>query len=86
MRAGIHYLATVFILSIYGGRVCPYIETLAVWDWLLQLSCFFRCSLCPEDMAFKDHCSKGERQETVIAAFQAGVILIYPYGNPDSFL
>lgn len=33
MRTIIHYLAAFGLLTLYGGQVCPLIETLEVWHW-----------------------------------------------------
>jgi len=41
MRIRLHYLFSVLILTSYGGRVCPYLESLDIWHWLVQLSIVF---------------------------------------------
>ncbi len=37
MRAVSHYIFTVLVMTVYGGQVCPYIDTLDVVTWGLFL-------------------------------------------------
>jgi len=41
MRGLLHYITTVIILTIYGGRVCPYLASLDILSLFVQLSLFF---------------------------------------------
>ncbi|MCP3943205.1 MAG: hypothetical protein GY710_17195 [Desulfobacteraceae bacterium] len=41
LRSGIHYLAAIFTMGIYGGQVCPLAETLRMGPWLIELSFIF---------------------------------------------
>jgi len=31
-RAALHYVFAAVIFSIYGGRVCPFIESISIWQ------------------------------------------------------
>ena len=33
MRTILHYLAAIILLTIYGGQVCPLIDTLTITKW-----------------------------------------------------
>ena len=37
MRIGLHYLFAVLVLSVYGGKVCPFISSLGFQKWLVFL-------------------------------------------------
>lgn len=41
MRASIHYLFSFSILSLYGGQVCPFVESLNILPWGATLAIFF---------------------------------------------
>ncbi|MBU2552454.1 MAG: HD domain-containing protein [Proteobacteria bacterium] len=41
MRTILHFVFSWGILSIYGGRVCPYVEGLGIGHWAVQLIFFF---------------------------------------------
>ena len=59
MRAKLHYLSVLVILPIYGIQVCPYIESLKVWQVVvpiavaLSLQYFLRETLGPRLIAAK---------------------------------
>ena len=36
-RSGSHYLTAILIMGIYGGQVCPLVETLKLLDWFIEL-------------------------------------------------
>ena len=40
-----HYAWSVLILSVYGGQVCPYIESLGIGYWLVMLGASFAVAL-----------------------------------------
>ncbi|MEM8954887.1 MAG: adenylate/guanylate cyclase domain-containing protein [Verrucomicrobiota bacterium] len=37
MRAGIFYLATVSVIAVYGGEVCPFVDSMGIVMWLMVL-------------------------------------------------
>lgn len=41
MRTVIHYVFTVFVMSFYGGKVCPYIDKMDLAGWLGLLIVIF---------------------------------------------
>lgn len=41
MQAAIYYLLGVGLLTIYGGQVCPFVESLAVYVWATVLAASF---------------------------------------------
>lgn len=41
MRAKVHYLLSYAALSFYGGAVCPFIESLGIFQFSFELSCIF---------------------------------------------
>ncbi len=41
MRAITHYIFSFFILSVYGGQVCPFVESLSLFQWTTTLAFFF---------------------------------------------
>ncbi|MEM7146360.1 MAG: adenylate/guanylate cyclase domain-containing protein [Verrucomicrobiota bacterium] len=34
MRAGIFYLLTVLVIAVYGGEVCPFVDSMGIVKWL----------------------------------------------------
>ncbi|MCG8636120.1 MAG: HD domain-containing protein, partial [Desulfobacterales bacterium] len=40
-RSSIHYLAAIASMGVYGGQVCPMVETLNIRDWVLLLTLIF---------------------------------------------
>ncbi len=40
-RSGSHYLTAILIMGIYGGQVCPLVETLKLLDWFIELTLIF---------------------------------------------
>lgn len=45
MRAILHYICSFFILSIYGGQVCPFVESLSFFRWTTSLAILFAMML-----------------------------------------
>ncbi|WP_419779309.1 HD-GYP domain-containing protein [Maridesulfovibrio sp.] len=41
MRGILHYVTTVIVLTIYGGRVCPYLASIDLLSWFVELGTFF---------------------------------------------
>lgn len=41
MRVLLHYVTAVIVLTIYGGRVCPYLASIDIFSWLVELGLFF---------------------------------------------
>lgn len=41
LRSSIHYIAAVLTMGIYGGQVCPLVETLRMGPWLIELILIF---------------------------------------------
>ena len=41
IRSGLHYLAAVFTMVLYGGQVCPLVETLNISTWMTILALVF---------------------------------------------
>lgn len=39
MRARLHYIAALIVLPVYGIQVCPYIESLKVWQVVVPMAC-----------------------------------------------
>ena len=41
IRSGTHYLAAILTMGLYGGQVCPLVETLKMDEWLTLLAAVF---------------------------------------------
>ncbi|MBC8191325.1 MAG: adenylate/guanylate cyclase domain-containing protein [Candidatus Marinimicrobia bacterium] len=41
LRISIYYLFSLGVMTIYGGQVCPFIDTLTIVEWGLTLAVFF---------------------------------------------
>ena len=41
IRAAIHYIFCIIIMTLYGGQVCPFLEKLGILDWAFLLLVFF---------------------------------------------
>ncbi len=41
MRATFHYFFAALTLSIYGGQVCPFIDSLSFIDWMIEMALIF---------------------------------------------
>lgn len=46
MRATAHYIFSVAVLTIYGGEVCPFIDTLDILTWAVILTVVFGVAFC----------------------------------------
>ena len=41
MRIYIYYIISMAVMAIYGGQVCPFIDSLTLWNWSRVLAVFF---------------------------------------------
>jgi hypothetical protein len=41
IRSTSHFLAAILTMGIYGGQVCPLVETLSLSRWFLELTVIF---------------------------------------------
>ena len=46
MRATAHYVFSVAVLTIYGGEVCPFLDTLDIFTWSVILTVVFGAAFC----------------------------------------
>lgn len=41
IKSGIHFLAAILTMGLYGGQVCPLVETLSLASWFAELTIIF---------------------------------------------
>lgn len=86
-RAIVHYLFSFFILIIYGGQVCPYIDSLDITSWSSLLAFIFvvafvvRSLLLPRMVENAPHISQVKRQFLLEILLYISLALIVTFYN-----
>ncbi|MBU1610950.1 MAG: hypothetical protein KKC99_03795, partial [Proteobacteria bacterium] len=68
VRAALYYLLSIGLMTFYGGRVCPFIDSLPIWTWLsvmvvgYVLAFGVRTALEPRFVLGAELWSRGRRQ------------------------
>ena len=45
-RSIFHYIFSVVVLSIYGGEVCPFIDKIELYEWILEVFIVYGVAFC----------------------------------------
>ncbi|HKK15434.1 MAG TPA: hypothetical protein VJ981_01920, partial [Gammaproteobacteria bacterium] len=86
-RTTLHYLFSFIILIIYGGQVCPYIDSLDIISWSSLLAFVFvigfitRSLLLPHVVKNAPHVSQVKRQFFLEISLYIGMALVVTFYN-----
>lgn len=68
-----HYLAAFAVLTLYGGQVCPYVESLTLTEWASETSVVFAAILAVHVMVYHK-VIKPDPTQTASATFKVSLI------------
>ncbi len=68
-RSGIHYLAAIATMGLYGGQVCPLVDTLNINDWLILLTLVFGLIFILRFLSLEMILKRIQRRDQVLGQF-----------------
>ena len=69
MRLFLHYFSSIVIMAIYGGQVCPFLESLTLFQLLLPLICSLAVALIARRLLLNHYINSAPYQQQSIRVF-----------------